>query len=97
MWWFTATTQRCSGCRRTDAVVNAATRRCLPCDGVELPETEADAREGCAECVRLFLQARAAVLTRDRSRLTDLRVMMQRHDTAEHALEPVTVPIRPTP
>ena len=40
---------------------------------------------GCAECDRLRTQARAAVLTGDHSRLTDVRVLQRRHTQAEHA------------
>ena len=39
-----------------------------------LPEVEHDVPADCAECARLFHQARAAVLTGDRSRLSDVRV-----------------------
>jgi hypothetical protein len=36
-WWYTATPQECSGCGGMDRMVNALTKRCLPCDGVILP------------------------------------------------------------
>jgi hypothetical protein len=52
---------------------------------VSTPPLEAEAPEGCAECARLSLQARAAVLTGDHSRLTDVRVMQARHHAAAHA------------
>jgi hypothetical protein len=39
----------------------------------------------CAECARLVEQGRAAVLTGDRSRLSDVWVLKERHDAAEHA------------
>ena len=39
---------------------------------------------GCDECTRLYQQARAAVLTHDRSRLADVRITQERHETAEH-------------
>jgi len=52
-----------------------------------LPEVEHDAPAGCDECVRLFDQARAAVLTGDQSRLSDVRVYQRRHVTAEHPQE----------
>jgi len=35
-WWYTATPQECRGCGRTDETVHATTRRCMPCDGVDL-------------------------------------------------------------
>ncbi len=35
-WWYTATPQECSGCGRTDEMVQATTRRCLGCDGVDM-------------------------------------------------------------
>jgi len=35
-WWYTATPQECSGCGRTDEMVQAPTRRCMGCDGVDL-------------------------------------------------------------
>ncbi len=38
----------------------------------------------CAECVRLQEQARAALLSGDMSRLTDVRVYQARHCEAEH-------------
>ncbi|MGW3044388.1 hypothetical protein ACWC9T_31070 [Kitasatospora sp. NPDC001159] len=38
----------------------------------------------CAECVRLRERARAAVRSRDRSRLSDLRVMQDSHRKADH-------------
>ncbi|KIQ61555.1 hypothetical protein TR51_19590 [Kitasatospora griseola] len=38
----------------------------------------------CAECVRLREQARAAVLTADRSRLSDVRVLERRHRDEAH-------------
>ena len=41
----------------------------------------------CSECARLSEQARAAALTGDRSRLTDVRVLQRRHDAAEHAVQ----------
>ena len=44
---------------------------------------------GCAECDRLVEQGRAALLCGDRSRLTDVRVLQQRHNATEHsAAEP---------
>jgi len=39
----------------------------------------------CAECDRLVEQGRAALLCGDRSRLTDVRVLQQRHNAAEHS------------
>jgi hypothetical protein len=36
-WWYTATPEKCSGCAGTDRMVNALTKRCLPCDGVTFP------------------------------------------------------------
>ncbi|MEY9844367.1 hypothetical protein ABH940_001434 [Streptacidiphilus sp. BW17] len=38
----------------------------------------------CEECGRLREQARAALLSGDLSRLTDVRVMRNRHRQAEH-------------
>lgn len=38
----------------------------------------------CQECGRLREQARAASLRGDRSRLSDVRVMQDRHRRAEH-------------
>ncbi|MFC5907892.1 hypothetical protein [Streptacidiphilus monticola] len=38
----------------------------------------------CQECSRLREQARAALLSGDMSRLTDVRVMRNRHRQAEH-------------
>ena len=38
----------------------------------------------CQECGRLREQARAASLCGDRSRLSDVRVMQNRHRRAEH-------------
>jgi hypothetical protein len=38
----------------------------------------------CEECARLGEQARAALLSGDMSRLTDVRVMRNRHRQAEH-------------
>lgn len=38
----------------------------------------------CDECARLREQARAAVLTGDRSRLSDVRVLQARHRTDAH-------------
>ncbi len=52
-----------------------------------LPEVEHDVPVDCAECARLFHQARAAVLTGDRSRLSDVRVYQRRHLAAEHSHE----------
>ena len=52
-----------------------------------VPEVGHDTPVGCAECVRLFEQARAAVLTGDRSRLSDVRVYQYRHMTVGHAGE----------
>jgi hypothetical protein len=42
------------------------------------------AHPGCAECVRLVEQGRAALLTGDKSRLADVRVIQDRHETDEH-------------
>ena len=39
----------------------------------------------CTECIRLWEQARAAVLSFDLSRLSDVHVLQHRHDQAEHA------------
>ena len=36
MWFYTATPQECSGCGRTDEMVQAVSRRCLGCDGVDM-------------------------------------------------------------
>jgi hypothetical protein len=110
-WFYTATPQECSGCGRTDQAVRATTRRCLPCDGVDLKRLQELRRPStlhplmlamsvgvelvsaavwverpgpCAECARLREQARAAVLTGDRSRLSDVRVLQQRHRIASH-------------
>ncbi|MHA6760079.1 hypothetical protein [Streptacidiphilus sp. PAMC 29251] len=45
----------------------------------------AEERPGpCGECARLREQARAAVLTGDRSRLTDVRVLQRRHSVSGH-------------
>jgi len=44
-------------------------------------------RPACAECARLAEQGRAAVLTSDRSRLSDVWVLQERHDAAEHSGE----------
>jgi len=52
-----------------------------------LPEVEYDVPAACGECVRLSDQARAAVLTGDQSRLSDVRVYQRRHVTAEHPQE----------
>ncbi len=52
-----------------------------------LPEVECDVPTACGECVRLFDQARAAVLTGDQSRLSDVRVYQRRHVAAEHCQE----------
>lgn len=41
-------------------------------------------RTVCAECARLREQARAAVLTNDLSRLSDVRVLQARHRTQTH-------------
>jgi len=41
----------------------------------------------CAECVRLREQAAAALLTGDRSRLSDVRVLQHRHATADHSAQ----------
>ena len=51
----------------------------------------------CAECLRLAEQEQAAVLTGDRSRHTDVRVLCHRHITAVHADEEegVCAPVRP--
>jgi hypothetical protein len=38
----------------------------------------------CEECARLREQARAALLSGDMSRLTDVRVMRNRHRQADH-------------
>lgn len=38
----------------------------------------------CAECRRLWEQARAAVLSHDLSRLSDVHVLQHRHDQANH-------------
>ena len=38
----------------------------------------------CAECLRLFGQAQAALLTGDESRAVDVRVLKERHDNREH-------------
>jgi hypothetical protein len=50
-----------------------------------VPGAEHDVPDGCAECVRLSHQARAAMLTGDRSRLCDVRVYQHRHLAAEHS------------
>ncbi|MFC1420869.1 hypothetical protein [Streptacidiphilus cavernicola] len=42
--------------------------------------------DDCTECRRLCEQARAALLSGDRSRLTDVRVFQRRHVEAEHAV-----------
>ena len=52
-----------------------------------LPEVEHDVPADCAECARLFHQARAAVLTGDQSRLSDVRVYQHRHLAAEHTAQ----------
>ncbi len=52
-----------------------------------VPDVGHDTPVGCAECVRLFEQARAAVLTGDRSRLSDVRVYQYRHMATGHAGE----------
>lgn len=39
----------------------------------------------CTECGRLREQARAALLSGDGSRLTDVRVLQRRHAAAAHA------------
>lgn len=41
-------------------------------------------RTVCAECGRLREQGRVAVLTNDKSRLSDVRVMQQRHRAEVH-------------
>ena len=46
--------------------------------GGDVHGVEADVPE-CSECERLFHQARAALLSGDRSRLTDVRVYQYRH------------------
>ena len=51
------------------------------------PEVEHDVPADCAECARLFHQARAAVLTGDQSRLSDVRVYQHRHLAAEHTTQ----------
>lgn len=45
----------------------------------EPPEVEADVPEDCPECARLFLQARAAVLTDDRPRRAEVELMQRQH------------------
>jgi len=50
-----------------------------------LPEVEHNVPGECGECARLFRQAQAALLTGDRSRLSDVRVYQYRHTAAEHA------------
>jgi hypothetical protein len=57
---------------------------------MNVPNVESDVPDGCAECGRLFQQARAAVLSGDRSRLADVRVLQRRHQAAEHPGEPVS-------
>ncbi len=52
-----------------------------------LPGAEQDAPADCAECTRLAQQGQAAVLTGDRSRLSDVRVYQYRHTAAEHTEE----------
>ncbi len=54
------------------------------------PEVEHDVPADCGECARLFHQARAALLTGDRSRLSDVRVYQYRHMAAEHSGESIT-------
>jgi len=44
--------------------------------------------DACAECARLREQAAAALLTADRSRLSDVRVLQRRHADADHAVSP---------
>lgn len=53
--------------------------------------------EDCGECLRLAEQEQAAVLTGDRSRLTDVRVLWHRHITDVHAAEEegMSAPVRP--
>lgn len=41
----------------------------------------------CAECLRLAVQEQAAVITYDRSRLTDVRVLWHRHISEVHSAE----------
>ena len=53
---------------------------------VSTPQVENDVPD-CPECARLFHQARAAVLTGDRSRLSDVRVLQERHHTAAHSAD----------
>ena len=42
----------------------------------------------CSECARLAVQAGAALLTGDKSRQADVRVLQSRHHAAAHADEP---------
>ena len=48
---------------------------------------EADEPEGCEECAWLAEQGRAALLSGDKSRQVDIRVLQYRHGLAEHAGE----------
>ncbi|MEY9968354.1 hypothetical protein ABIA33_006438 [Streptacidiphilus sp. MAP12-16] len=48
----------------------------------------------CRECSRLAEQERAAALTGDRSRRTDVRVLWRRHATAAHGIDPEPMPTR---
>ncbi len=48
-----------------------------------LSEVEADVPD-CPECARLFHQARAALLSGDRSRLSDVRIFQSQHQDADH-------------
>ncbi len=59
-----------------------------------MPATEPDQRrpsrttnKRCAECARLAEQAQAAVLTVDRSRLSDVRVLERRHRDEAHGTQ----------
>jgi hypothetical protein len=50
------------------------------------PELEPEAEpEECDECAWLAEQGRAALLSGDRSREVDIRVLRYRHHQAEHA------------
>ena len=40
----------------------------------------------CTECARLRQQARVALLSDDKSRLTDVRVLLRRHVEADHTV-----------
>lgn len=55
------------------------------------PQVERDVPE-CAECERLFLQRRAALLSGDRSRGVDLKILTRRHVEQAHTVAVDSVP-----